>query len=98
IMLFRLRDLLWFLIAFILTLISLVEYRTVASFERLLSQKESELAAAESELAAAESELAAAESRGAKLKGPISELQEAIDGYKNYAELMRRFFLVKPQR
>jgi len=90
-MLFWLRDLLWLLIVFILTLISLVEHRTVASFERLLSQKKSDLAVAESELAAAES-------REAKLKAQINELQEKIDGYKNYAELMRRFFMVKPQR
>jgi len=81
---FRLRDLLWLLIVFLLAVISLVEYRAIANVERLLSQKEIELAAAKS--------------REAKLKSQISELQEAIGGYEKHAELIRRFLLVKPQR
>jgi peptidoglycan hydrolase CwlO-like protein len=90
-MLFRLRDLLWLLIVVLLAAISLVEYRAVANFKRLLSQKESELTAAESELKAFESS-------EARLKGQINELQEALDGYKYHVEMLRRFLLTKPQR
>jgi len=88
---FRLHDVLWLLVVFILALVSLVEYRTLASVKRLLTQKELELAAAESELKAVESS-------EARLKAQISELREALDGYKNHIEMMRRFLLVKPQR
>ncbi len=83
-MLFRLRDLLWLLITFLLTVISFVEYRAAVNFKRLLSQKESELAAAESS--------------EAKLKEQINELQEAIDRHEKYAEMIRRFLLTKPQQ